>query len=86
LIRKAISRAKISLVKDLRNILSDYLFRAIKASNQGKEEKRKEMSDCTIVIDVSFLNSDNNSNYKVKVMLNFRIDIDIYANIYLYIS
>jgi hypothetical protein len=71
------------LVKDLRNILSDYLFGAIKANNQGKEEKRKEMLDCTVVINVSFLNSNNSSDYKVKVMLNFRIGIDVYINIYL---
>jgi hypothetical protein len=81
-IRKAISRAKISLVKDLRNILSDYFFGAIKASNQGKKEKRKGMLDCTVAINVSFPNGNNNSDYKVEVILNFGISINIYTNIY----
>jgi hypothetical protein len=67
-------------------MLSDYLFRAIKASNQRKEEERKEMLDYTVAIDVSFPNGDNDSDCKVEVMLNFEISINVYANIYPYVG
>ncbi|KAH6667750.1 hypothetical protein B0J14DRAFT_704225 [Halenospora varia] len=81
-IGKAISQAKMRSVEDLRNMLGDYLFGAMKASNRRKDEERKGVSDCTVAIDVSFPNGDDGSDCKVEVMLNFGIGIDVYANIY----
>jgi hypothetical protein len=86
LIEKAISQAKTKSAKDLSNILSDYFFGAIKASNRRREGGTTEMSDCAYIIDVSFLNGDNNSNYKIGVMLCFVRGKDVYKNIYCRVS
>ena len=81
-IGKAISQAKMRSVEDLRSMLSDYLFEAMKASNWRQEEERKGMSECACAVDVSFPNADDSSDCKVEVMLNFMMGIRVFADIY----
>ncbi|KAF2175227.1 hypothetical protein K469DRAFT_78828 [Zopfia rhizophila CBS 207.26] len=73
-IGKAISQAKANMrsVEDLRDMLGDYLFEAMKASNRRKEEERTGMLACTSAVDVSFPSGKESSDdSKLEVMLNF---------------
>ncbi|KAF2174771.1 hypothetical protein K469DRAFT_766999 [Zopfia rhizophila CBS 207.26] len=71
-IGNAISEAKMRLVEDLRTMLGDYLFKAMKTSNQRKEEERIGMLACTSAVDVSFPSGkDSSDNSKLEVTLNF---------------
>jgi hypothetical protein len=81
-IGKAISQAEMRSVEDVRSMLGDYLFEAMKASNWRQEEERKGMSECACAVDVSFPNADDGSDCKVEVMLNFGTGKDVYGNIY----
>jgi hypothetical protein len=81
-IGKAISQAKTKSAEDLSNMLGDYLFGAMKASNRRREGGTTEMSDCARTIDVSFPNGDDGSDCKVEVMLCFVRGKDVYENIY----
>jgi len=81
-IGKAISQAKMRSVEDLRNMLGDYLFEVMKTSNRRKEEEKTGMSDCTGAVNVSFPHSDNGSDCKMEVMLNFGMGIRVFADIY----
>lgn len=78
---KAISQAKMRSVEDLRDMLGDYLFEAMKASNWRKEEEKKGMIG-TRAVDVSFPNGDDGSDCKVEVMLNFGAGLYVLAEIY----
>lgn len=80
-IGKAISEAKSQSFEHLRDILGDYLFEAMKASNRRNEEVAKRTPDCTRTIDVSFPNGDG-SDCKVEMMLCFMRGKEIYGNIY----
>ena len=64
-------------------MLGNYLFRAIKASNQRKEEERKGKLACTNAVDVSFPSSkDSSNNSKLEVMLNFKTGWYILGKLY----
>jgi hypothetical protein len=76
---EGISQAKMRPVEDLRNILGDYLFEAMKASNWRKEEERTAMLACTSAVHVSFPSGDDS---KLEVMLRFMRGKDVYAEIY----
>jgi hypothetical protein len=81
-IGKAISQAKMRSVEDLRNMLGDYLFGAMKASNRRKEEEKTGISDCAGAVDVSFPSGDDSSDCKMEVMLCFVKGKNVYENIY----
>ena len=64
-------------------MLSDYLFKAMKASNQRKEEEKAGMLACTSAVDVSFPSSkDSSNNSKLEVMLNFKTGQYILGKLY----
>ena len=64
-------------------MLGDYLFKAIKASNQRKEEERKGILVYTNAIDMSFSSSkDSSNNSKLEVILNFEIGQHVQAEAY----
>jgi hypothetical protein len=79
---RAISQAKMRSVEDLRSMLGDYLFDALKASIWREEEERKGISDCTGAVDVSFPNGEDGSDCILGVMLNFVMGIHVFRSIY----
>ncbi|KAF2188770.1 hypothetical protein K469DRAFT_70544 [Zopfia rhizophila CBS 207.26] len=82
-IGKAISEANKRSVKDLRNMLGEYLFEAMKASNRRKEEERMGMSACTGAVDVSFPSGEDSSDdSKLEVILNFERGWNIWAEVF----
>ncbi len=82
LVGRAISQAKMRSVEDLRSMLGDYLFDAMKASIWREEEERKGVSDCTGAVDVSFPNGEDGSDCVMGVMLNFVMGIRVFESIY----
>ncbi|RDL30223.1 uncharacterized protein BP5553_10501 [Venustampulla echinocandica] len=78
-IGEAILRAMRS-VKELMDILGDYLFEGMKTSNWMKEQERKEIYDFSNAVYVSFLDEDNGSDCKVEVLLGCKIGLDFYKN------
>ncbi|OBT38933.1 hypothetical protein VE00_10561 [Pseudogymnoascus sp. WSF 3629] len=81
-IGKAISQATMGPVEDLRDMLGDYLYDAMNASNWRKEEERRGMPIGTGAIDVSFHNGDHGSDCKVEVMVNFEAGLYVWAELY----
>lgn len=81
-IGKAISQAKMRPVEDLRDMLGDYLYDAMKASNWRKEEERRGMPIGTGAINVSFYNGDHGSDCKVELMVNFEAGLCVWAELY----
>jgi hypothetical protein len=70
-------------VKDLKNILGDYLFNTIKASNQRKEKEKIGISVYTSAINISFPSvKDSSNNNRLKVILNFKIGHYVYTEVY----
>ncbi|KAJ8063046.1 hypothetical protein OCU04_008289 [Sclerotinia nivalis] len=68
---KAISKAKMGPVKNLRDILGDYLFEAMKASDQRKKEIQMGRFTDTRAVNVSFGNNDDDGDFRVEIMLIF---------------
>jgi hypothetical protein len=81
-IREAISQTTMRPVEDWKNILGDFLFEAMKASNWRKEEVRIGMLD-TRAVHIPFANGDEGSDCKVEVMLGFREGREVYNHIFL---
>lgn len=79
---KAISEARLRSVEDLRDMLGNYLFEAMEASNWRKEEEERGISECTGAIDVSFPNGEDGSDCKMRVLLNFVMGIRVFERIY----
>ncbi|PVH70190.1 hypothetical protein DL98DRAFT_521748 [Cadophora sp. DSE1049] len=75
-----ISQATIDSAEDLRNVLGDYLFEAMKASNWWKEEERKGICDFSGAVSVSFPDGHNGSDCKVEVLLGSEMGLDLYKN------
>ncbi|KAF2253332.1 hypothetical protein BU26DRAFT_220993 [Trematosphaeria pertusa] len=75
----AISQAR--SVEDLRDMLGDYLFAAMEASNQRKEEKRRGILTCTGGVNVSFPNGKDGDS-KLEIILGFDIGRNIHAEAY----
>jgi hypothetical protein len=80
-IGKAISQ--IRSVEDLRNILGNYLFEAMEASNRRKEEKRKEMRTWTNAVNVSSPSvEDGDEDSKLRITLSFEIGRKVHEEAY----
>ncbi|KAM3066412.1 hypothetical protein ACMFMG_012102 [Clarireedia jacksonii] len=79
---KAISQTVIQSIEDWRNILGDYLFEGMKASNSRKEEVEAGTIFGTRSVHISFPNSDSSSDYKIEVILSSGIGQALYDYIF----
>jgi len=77
---ESILQAKMRSVEDMRGILGDRLFMAMKSSNQRKQEEEMGVSDCTGAVNVFSSNPDHDC--KVEVMLQFQAALDLHAAIF----
>lgn len=76
--------SEVRSVEDLRDMLGDYLFAAMEASNRRKEEKRSGMLTCTSAINVSFPSGkDSDEDSKLEIVFNFETGRNVYAEAYL---
>ncbi|TEY73426.1 hypothetical protein BOTCAL_0078g00190 [Botryotinia calthae] len=79
---KTISQAVISSSKNLRNILGEYIFEAMKTSNTRMEQEKKGQGEFTGAVDVLFLDGDD-SDCKMEVMLNYEKGSDILKEVFI---
>jgi hypothetical protein len=80
-IGNAISQVK--SVEGLRDMLGDYLFTAMEASNRRKEEKRKGMRTCTNAVNLSSPSGeDSDEDSKLEIMLSFEIGRKVHEEAY----
>ena len=68
-----ILEARMRSFEDLKRLLGDYLFEAVKASNKRKEEEKTEKLACTNAVDVYFYKGDS----RLKIMLTFEVGMQI---------
>jgi hypothetical protein len=81
LIGNAISQ--IRSVEDLGDMLGDYLFTAMEASNRRKEEKRMGMGTGTNAVNLSSPSAENsNEDSRLEIMLSFEIGQKVYEEAY----
>lgn len=78
-IGEAIFQAKMRSIEDLRNMLGDYLFEAMKASNWRKREERTEMTGCTSAVNVFRASGDDS---KLQVMLHFGTGKEVFTQMF----
>jgi hypothetical protein len=80
-IGNAISQVK--SVEGLRDMLGEYLFTAMEASNRRKEEKRKGMRTCTNAVNLSSPSGeDSDEDSKLEIMLSFEIGRKVHEEAY----
>ncbi|KAH7364891.1 hypothetical protein BKA65DRAFT_473192 [Rhexocercosporidium sp. MPI-PUGE-AT-0058] len=79
-IRNDVSQATISSAEGLRNILGNYLFEAMKASNWRKEQEKEGTYDFRGAFSISFLEEQSDSDCKVEVLLGSKMGLDFYQN------
>ncbi|KAF1992732.1 hypothetical protein P154DRAFT_528256 [Amniculicola lignicola CBS 123094] len=82
---KAISQAKatMSSIEDLRNLLGDFLFTAMKTSQRRKREEEIGTSADTSAVEVGFPGGkDSGDDCKLEVMLGFQTGCYIWAKAY----
>ncbi|KAM3067156.1 hypothetical protein ACMFMG_011709 [Clarireedia jacksonii] len=78
-VKHVILQAKRGPFEGLQNILGDYLFEGMKASNLRKEEKEKGKIDCTDAVNIF---TDGESNWKMEVILSFKAGLDMHKKCY----
>jgi hypothetical protein len=78
-VKQAILQAKMGPFESLQNILGNYLFEGMKASNLRKEEKEKGKIDCTDAVNIF---GDDESNWKMEVILSFEAGLDMHTKCY----
>ncbi|CAD6443728.1 eef7672e-9e31-4a2c-967a-cde4ac3a9b7f [Sclerotinia trifoliorum] len=79
---KAISETAIESVEDWKNILGNYLFEGMNASNLRMGEVETGMLLHTRAIHISSSDSSDNCDYKVEVTLSFEKGNEIYKHVY----
>lgn len=82
LIRETISQAMIKSVANLRNILGDYIFKAIKIGIKWKEQEKDTIQDFTGILNLSFTDGDTLGDCTLEVILGHDLGWEAYQDLF----
>jgi len=76
-IRNDVSQATIYSAEELRNILGDFLFEAVEASNWRKEQEKKGIYDFRGAFQISSFDEQSGSDCKMDVLLGSKMGLNL---------
>lgn len=81
--RETIVQARSSSFEELKCLLGDFLFGAVKSSRKRKDEEEQGISKNTGAVDLSIiLAGERNVDAQLKMMLNFEVGWEIWKTVY----